>query len=67
LLVENLKIQLIRPPVSIRVRLGPAGERTLAFGCHASLRACVVIAQATPTRETGKSILSMTLIEQIDQ
>ena len=33
-LVENLKVQLVRPPVTVRVCVGPARERALAFTCH---------------------------------
>ena len=33
-LVENLKVQLVRPPVTVRVCAGPARERALAFACH---------------------------------
>src|ERR1051325_4011309 len=35
-LVEHLKVQLVRPPVTVRVRAGPACERALAFSGHAS-------------------------------
>ena len=30
-LVENLKVQLVRPPVTIRVCAAPARDRALAF------------------------------------
>src|SRR5208337_4748883 len=30
-LVENPKVQLVRPPVTVRVRTGPARDRALAF------------------------------------
>ena len=32
--VENLKVQLVRPPVTNRVRAGPARHRALAFDFH---------------------------------
>src|SRR4029077_12518084 len=33
-LVEDLKVQLVRPPVTVRVCADPARERALAFTCH---------------------------------
>ena len=33
-LVENLKVQLVRPPVAVRVCAGSARDRALAFGFH---------------------------------
>src|SRR5882672_20486 len=33
-LVENLKVQLVRPPVTVRVCAGSARDRALAFTCH---------------------------------
>src|ERR1700694_3108209 len=38
--VESLKVQPVRPPVTVRVCVGPARERALAFICHGSLRSC---------------------------
>src|SRR5579859_546490 len=35
-LVKDLKVQLVRPPVTIRVRAGPAREGALAFVWHVS-------------------------------
>ena len=34
-LVENLKVQLVRPPVAVRGYAGPARDRAFAFACHA--------------------------------
>jgi hypothetical protein len=45
--MENLDVQMVRPPVAIRVSAGAARER--AFACvislciHVSLRSCSVI------------------------
>jgi len=33
-LVQNLKVQLVRPPVFVCVCLGPARERAVALTCH---------------------------------
>src|SRR5258708_20684800 len=33
-LVENVKVQLVRPPAEVRARAGSARERALAFACH---------------------------------
>src|SRR5258708_24401175 len=42
-LVQHLKVQLVRPPVSVRIGAGSARHRALAFICHASLQSCLVV------------------------
>ena len=51
-LVENLNVQLVRPPVAVRVGAGPAGERALAIvhivsssGMQVSRRFCARISR----------------------
>jgi hypothetical protein len=34
MLVENPEIELVRPPVTVRVRAGSARDRAFAFTCH---------------------------------
>src|SRR5271170_4336226 len=40
MLVENPKVELVRPPVAVCVGAGPARVWALAFICHGSLRSC---------------------------
>ncbi len=44
-LVENLHVQLVRPPVTVRVYAGSARDRALAFSLPCSLRSCSALSR----------------------